>query len=130
MSVPRPRRAARSKEIAMDERRRQIRYPTVFQAELTDLGTDRVIGHLADVSTGGMMIRTAAALKRGQDLKLRVELPARQADGVEARVEVKVRWCEPDLEPGTHVAGLAFTGATPPDGALVQELVRVLKDAS
>jgi len=65
----------------------------------------------------------------GEKLHLRLELPARQADGVEARVEAKVRWCEVDLDPGTHVVGLQFTGATPPDGALVQELVRVLKDA-
>lgn len=114
----------------MDERRRQIRYPTVFQSELTDLATGRVIGNLADVSAGGMMIRCEPALKMGQELKLRVELPARQADGVEALVETTVRWCEPDLEPNSHVVGLAFTGATPPGSALVQELVRVLKDAS
>ncbi len=114
----------------MDERRSQIRYPTVFQAEIVDLGDDRTIGHLADISTGGLMIRAGEALDRGRVLKLKVELPALQADSVEARVEVKVRWCEPDLTPGSHVAGLAFTGATPADGALVQELVRVLKDAS
>jgi hypothetical protein len=114
----------------MDERRRQIRYPTVFQSELTDIASGEVIGNLADISSGGMMIRSGRALKPGQDLKLQVELPARQADGAEARVEVLVRWCEPDLEPNSHMAGLAFTGATPPDGALVKELVRVLKDAS
>jgi c-di-GMP-binding flagellar brake protein YcgR len=114
----------------MDERRRQVRYPTVFQAEVTDVGAGRVIGHLADISAGGLMIRCGTALEKGRELKLKIELPARQADGVEARVEVRVRWCEPDLEPQTHVAGLGFIGTTPPGSALVQELVRVLKDAS
>ena len=94
------------------------------------LASGEVIGNLADISSGGMMIRTGTALQKGQILQLKIELPARQADGVEARVETKVRWCEPDLEPRSHVAGLAFDGATPPGGALVQELVRVLKDAS
>ena len=113
----------------MDERRRQTRYPSVFQAEVTDLAASRVLGHLADISSGGMMIRAGVALERGQELKMQVELPARQADGAEANVEVKVRWCEPDLEPDTFVLGLEFTGATPADGALVKELVRVLKGA-
>jgi c-di-GMP-binding flagellar brake protein YcgR len=114
----------------MDERRRQMRYPTVFQSELIDLASGEVIGNLADISSGGMMIRCEPRLAAGQRLRLKVELPARQADGVEARVETEVRWCQPDLEPNSHVVGLAFTGATPPGGALVQELVRVLKDAS
>ena len=114
----------------MDERRLQDRHAAVFQAEITDVGSGRLVGHLADISTGGMMIRTSASLDLGRSLKLRLELPARQADGVEARVEAEVCWCEPDLGPGTFVVGVQFTGTTPPDGALVNELVRVLKDAS
>jgi hypothetical protein len=114
----------------MDERRRQVRHTTVFQAEVTDAITNERVGNLADISNGGLMIRTSRPLEAGRQLQLRLELPARQADGVEARVETVVRWCEADLAPGAHVIGLEFTGATPPDGALVLELVRVLKDAT
>ena len=114
----------------MDERRLQDRHATVFQAEITDVGSGSLVGHLADISTGGMMIRTSRNMDLGHSLKLRLELPARHADGVEARVEAEVCWCEPDLAPGAFVVGVQFTGATPPDGALVNELVRVLKDAS
>ena len=113
----------------MDERRLQTRHTAVFQAEIIDVGSGSLVGHLADISTGGLMIRAGESLAPGRSLKLRLELPARQADGVEARVEAEVCWCEPDLTPHTFVVGLQFAGATPPEGALVNELVRVLKDA-
>lgn len=118
----------------MDERRGPERHITLFQAEVSERGGEGVSGNLADISVGGMMIRLMQPLEVGQHMRLRVELPAGgDPDGAlgagPVTVETRVAWCDEDLAPGAYVAGLQFTGATPEDGAVARELVRVMKGA-
>ncbi len=114
----------------MDERRRHERFGGVFPAEVRDRGNGHVVGLVSDISSGGMMLRTETPLDPGRTIELAVELPARAPEPGPVDVDVRVRWCEPDLEPGVHVVGLAFTGQTPPTDPRVQGLVRVLKSVS
>ena len=114
----------------MDERRRHERFGGVFPAEVRDRVNGRVIGLVSDISSGGMMVRTETPLDAGRSLDVTVEMPARAPETDAVAVDVRVRWCESDLEPGVHVAGLAFTGQTPPTDPRVQGLIRVLKSVS
>ena len=110
----------------MDERRRFERRETMIPAEVCDEASREVIGLLADISSGGMMLRTDAPLACGRHMRLRVELPDDSAGPRELVVEASVRWCEPDLDPPAHVAGLEFQGATPPRTAMIEEIRRRL----
>jgi len=114
--------------IAMDERRRHERYGRVFPAEVTNRETKAVIGLLADVSSGGLMVRAERPLAPGTRLKLAVELPPAGSERRDVFVEARVCWCDEDLEPGSHVLGLEFVGATPESSPIVENLIRVLKD--
>jgi hypothetical protein len=111
----------------MDERRRFDRHEHVFPAEIKDLGTGRLVGLVADISSGGMMLRAEAPLDRQQKLQLRVELPPASGEQEPVPFEARVRWCEPDLEPATHVIGLEFGGKTPPGGTIAELLLKALK---
>ena len=111
----------------MDERRRQERHTQVYPAEVRDGGRGRSLGLVADISTGGMLLRTEDPLPVGERLRLIVELPQRGEQREQAAVETQVRWCEPDLDPGTHVVGLAFVGKTPPDGPAATALMQALR---
>jgi len=113
----------------MDERRRQERHSQVYPAEVRDGARGRIVGLVADISTGGMLVRTEAPLPLGERLRLVVELPQRGQQREQAAVEAQVRWCEPDLDPGTHVMGLAFTGKTPPDGPAATALMQALRSS-
>ncbi len=113
----------------MDERRRQERFTNLFPSEVRDRLTGKVVGLVADVSSGGLLLRAQMACKPGDTLQVAVELPP----GMQPRevpAEARVRWCEPDIAPGTFVVGLAFCGSTPPDGPLAMELMRALKRGS
>jgi hypothetical protein len=112
----------------MDERRRDQRHDRVFPAEVRRRGGDRsTIGLVADVSSGGLLLRADAPQTPGETLELTVVLPPQAGIAREVPIEARVRWCEPDIAPGTHVIGLAFIGATPPDGPAAMNLLRQLK---
>jgi hypothetical protein len=111
----------------MDERRRQERHSKVFPAEVRDGARGRIVGLVADVSTGGMLVRAETPQPAGERLRLIVELPTRDGQREQVAIEAQVRWCEPDLDPGTHVIGLAFAGKTPADGPIARSLVQNLR---
>jgi len=110
----------------MKERRGDERREAVMPAEVSDAATGEVVGLLADISVGGMMLRTEAPLARGTRLRLRVQVPGSGDDGDALAVEASVRWCEPDLDPSVHLAGLEFRGATPPGSPVVEAIRRRL----
>jgi hypothetical protein len=112
----------------MDERRRHQRHDQVFQAEAClRQGERTTVGLVADVSSGGLLLRADAPQTPGDSLDLLVLLPPQGGEAREVPIEARVRWCEPDIAPGTYVIGLAFIGATPPDGAVAMNLLRRLK---
>jgi Tfp pilus assembly protein PilZ len=115
---------------AMDERRRFERMTQVFPAEVYSRQSGKIVGLVADVSSGGLLLRTETPQSPGEDLELTLELPAGKQVTREFELVARVRWCEPDIAPGTYVLGLAFTGRTAPDGPVAMDLVRALKDAS
>jgi hypothetical protein len=110
----------------MKERRDDERREAVLPAEVCDAGTGEVVGLLADISTGGMMLRSDTPLARGTRLRLRVQLPGSGPADDAPAVEASVCWCEPDLDPSVHLAGLEFRGVTPPGSAVVEEIRRRL----
>ena len=110
----------------MDERRRQERFTNLYPSEVRDRQTGQVVGLLADVSSGGLLLRAQSAREPGETVHVAIELPPGMQPR-ERHAEARVRWCEPDIAPATFVIGLAFCGATPPDGPAAMELMRALK---
>ncbi|MEZ4387094.1 MAG: PilZ domain-containing protein [Candidatus Krumholzibacteriia bacterium] len=113
----------------MKVRRVFERRESVLQADVSDAATGEVVGLLTDISSGGMMLRTEAPLPRGDQRRLRVELPAADQRSGQLVVEAAVRWCEPDLDPSAYLVGFEFRGLTPPGCVVVDEIRRRLGQA-
>lgn len=113
----------------MDERRQQERFASVFPSEVRERRRDRIVGLVADVSSGGLLLRAQAPPTAGQTLQLVVELPPGR-EPREVPIEARVCWCEPDIAPGTFVVGLAYCGATMPDSPVAMDLLHALKSTS
>ncbi len=114
----------------MDERRHQERHTGIFPAEVHEAASGAPIGLVADISSGGLLLRAERILPVGDRLQVVVELPRGATDAPRHTLEVQVRWSEADLAPGTHVVGLAFTGRTPPDGPAATSLLQALRAVS
>jgi len=94
----------------MSQERRFERQHASFHAEVRRRDTGAIIGHLADISAGGIMLTAEAPLATGQRLALAVELPRQAGQGDTVPVDARVRWCEADLTPGLFSVGLEFEG--------------------
>jgi Tfp pilus assembly protein PilZ len=112
----------------MDERRRQERFQEVYPAEVRLRDGEALLGLVADISSGGMLLRADEPCTPGEDLALTVLLPYHDRDERALPFEARVSWCEPDIAPGTHVIGLTYHGRTSPDGPFAMDLIRLLKN--
>jgi hypothetical protein len=113
----------------MDDRRTTERVRAGFQAEVSRADTGALVGHLADISAGGLMLRAEQPLPDGEILPLRIELP--RGSGTEPYVELTARvcWSQPDLDPAVHAVGLEFVAEPEPDRATMARLRRLLGDS-
>jgi hypothetical protein len=113
----------------MDDRRKQERRAAGFYAEVSCVDTGRLLGHLANISSGGMMIVGEASLGIGKRLHLRIELPHGTAHDDYLEVTVQVRWSQPELEPGLYASGLEFVREGAPKADAIERLCRILASA-
>jgi len=108
----------------MDDRRSSRRWRTSDYAKnrkkyagkffgVFDRAGNDFIGHLADISSEGMMIVAKKAYPEGAILKLRIELPEEIKGSDQLMVEAKTVWCERDTNPEYNRIGFSFTFTFP-----------------
>lgn len=93
------------------ESRRMPRRTVAGLIEVVDVMTEDSVGHLGNLSVGGMLLIANAPLVEDALYQLRFSLP----DGGEPSLEVgaHVLWCDSASAPGQAWAGLRFLGLSP-----------------
>jgi hypothetical protein len=112
----------------MSDHRRHERKSAAFHAEIRRRDSGEILGNLADISDGGLMLTTEQPLTVDAIIELEIELPRDSVEGTSVVVPARVRWCEPDLAPGVYAAGLEFIGDGLPSRGVYQQLRRRLGD--
>ncbi len=107
----------------MKDRRTQERERAGYHAEVIDTAQGEILGHLVDISAGGLMLVGELPLPVGREMDLAVEMP-RQGGGP-LRVRAVIRWCEPDLDGSLHLAGVEFVAPDLRAVAAIQRLRRL-----
>lgn len=93
-----------------EERRRYKRYPSDLLVHVKDLDRDETEpreGGVANVSRGGVFIRTKNPFPAGMDLQLRIDVVTPFGEAQEIFAEAKVVWVS--QSPGEEGMGLTFT---------------------
>ncbi len=88
---------------------------------------DRLVGHLVDISTAGMMLISEHPVAVGEDFDLWLELPK---DGEQReRLEIRARSirCDPDVNPCFHDTGFSFLGESRYTVERVSQLIQDLR---
>ncbi len=104
------------------ERKSLFLYLDVFNRE-----TDSLLGHLGDISDGGLMLLTSMGLANGQLLKLRIKLPEGEGLPVHWDVDVETRWHKPDANPDLYCVGCHFKQLPKEDLALITQIAELLE---
>lgn len=112
----------------MENRRKQKRY---FMFDMLDVSVDCLgerIGHLVDITTEGLMLRSEHPMEVGDSCRITVELREAVAGQEELVVEGTCLWCRRAPSLGGYNAGFKLSPPEPEAlhiiGALTQATVR------
>ncbi|MEO1230507.1 MAG: PilZ domain-containing protein [Myxococcota bacterium] len=96
----------------MKDRRTNERHNLIMYLRVHDQTTDSLVGHVVDVSTGGLMLVTNEAFEPYSQHKLRVLLPYTEDAEQTLDIDVECRWCGPDANEAYYDAGFRFVEPT------------------
>lgn len=108
----------------MKDRRTTERHNLYMYLRVRDSDTNDIIGHVVDVSSGGMMVVADHPFQLKEVRKMVVELPYTESEAATLDIEAECRWCGPDANEDYFDAGFMFLNQT----AELRELIRGVVD--
>ena len=116
-------RKQKGKKAAAKDKRSAERWHLVFYLRVFEGQSNRILGHLVDISATGLMLASDEAITVGKDYQLRMRLPKEFSGRVEILLEAKSLWCRKDENPDFHLAGFRIDGLAPDLAIHIKQLV-------
>ncbi len=107
----------------MKERRKIKRRYLLYYVRVYNAASREQIGNLVDITTSGAMIISENPVPEKQRSRLRIELSEDVADKPYMDVEVRAKWCHPDIDPNLYNIGFEIVNISPEDVKIVQRIV-------
>ena len=85
----------------------------------------RVLGHLMDLSSEGLMLLSEKPIEVNEEYRLRMRLPRDVSGGREIVFEARSRWCKQDKSPEFYVVGFQIQNM---DAEMRETLSRLIGD--
>ncbi|BHH81815.1 PilZ domain-containing protein [Desulforhopalus sp. 52FAK] len=106
----------------MDQR--QIdRKSLVFYLRVFDGLSNKILGHLIDISEKGVLLRTDEPVQPNENHRLRIRLPAVIRERHEVVLNGTSRWCRQDVVQGHYLAGFQVYDVDASTKRVVQKLI-------
>ena len=100
----------------MSERRNLERRDFSFYMRLVDNDTQKLVGHLVDISSGGVKLDSQSPIPVEKDFRLRMDLTAEVASKPAMTFVARSKWCEVDpLDPFIYNVGFQLVNISPAD---------------
>ncbi|NTU54869.1 MAG: PilZ domain-containing protein [Anaerolineales bacterium] len=104
------------KELPSDKRNRPDRKEFSYYQKVMDHDTLQIVGHLADISTGGFKMDSQKPLPVNRDFRFRLSLTSEVADKPSMVFVARSRWCKVDpLDPNIYNVGFQLIQIAPGD---------------
>ncbi len=89
-----------------EKNKRQVeRKYLVFYLRVFDGLSSKVLGHVVNISSKGIMLLSDNAIPENEEYRLRMRLPSEVSEGGEIVFSATSRWCKLDRNPDFYVAG-------------------------
>ena len=95
----------------------------VFYLRVFDGLSNKILGHLIDISERGVLLATDEPVEPNENHRLRIRLPACIRDRHELLLKGTSRWCRQDLEQDTYLAGFQVYDVDDNSRKVVQRLI-------
>jgi len=100
----------------MSERRNIERKDFSYYMRLVDNDTQKLVGHLVDISSGGFKLDSQAPIPVDKDFRLRMDLTSDVASKPAMVFVARSKWCEVDpLDPFIYNVGFQLVNISPSD---------------
>ncbi len=107
-------------------RRRHKRRHLIYYLDVFEGDSDRLLGHLGDLTTEGLLLIDVEPLTLGQELDLRVVMPEVPGLSGALRTRATVRWLGKDKNPSIACAGCSFDPLSTDAQATLDLLCRLI----
>ena len=108
----------------MDERRNLERKDFSYYMQLIDSDTQKMVGHLVDISSSGFKLDSQAPIPLDKDFRLRMDLTSEVADKPAMAFVARSKWCEVDpLDPFIYNVGFQLINISPGDREIIQRMI-------
>ncbi len=99
----------------MERRKLDRRHFSYYMRVMNDTNGE-LVGHLADISTGGFKIESQKPIPLNLDFKLRIDLTGEVSDKSFITFIARSKWCQPDhIDPTSYNVGFQLISITPGD---------------
>jgi len=112
----------------MAEKRRLKRRRLTCYLRVFDRNTDKIIGHLANITTEGIMLLSEKPLKVNTIFLCWMDLPAKIDDCKQIIFDAKSVWCSKDKNSELYNTGFKLTGIDPKNVELIKKLITDYED--
>ena len=104
------------KKLSLAERRRLDRKDFSYYMQLIDHDTQELVGHLADISSGGFRLDSLSPIPPNKDFHFRLDLTSEVANKPFMVFVARSKWCKVDpLDPFCYNVGFQLINISPGD---------------
>jgi len=114
-------------EVGSDEEQRILgRHHLIYYLRVYDNTSNRVIGHVVDITPRGVMLITDQPVAEAQEYRLRMRFPGMHTSRDELIFETVCRWCRPDVNPDFFLAGFQIQNLRAEEANFIQGMINEL----
>ena len=106
-----------------DDRRSIKRRHLIFYLRVWETTSEKLLGHVVDITTEGMMLISDQPIPTGQSYTLEVRLPDTEGDLKPLRFSAICRWSDNDINPAFYDSGFEFLEKTPQAMDTIRQMV-------
>lgn len=112
------------KETTRTVHKRPQRKDFSYYVLIMDAKTKEIVGHLADISSGGFKLDTQKPIPANKDFRFLINLPGEIASKPFMVFGAQSRWCQADpLDPCGYNVGYQLTQITPEDLEIINRMI-------
>jgi len=108
-----------------DERRVVKRRHLIYYLRVWDVGSGDLIGHLADVTTEGIMVVSPQAIPKGREYTLELRWQGEGGSEEAMRFRAESRWSHNDVNPDFYDTGFLLLDESP---TLLNHIADIIED--
>ena len=106
------------------EHRRQKRWHLIYYLKVYDKNSGEFVGHLADITTRGLMLVNDTPPEDNKRMELSMELPENFGDAQFLEFEAESHWHQKDINPSYYAIGFKITRITKSNLELIKDLIK------